>query len=72
MDKKSLRLTQAVERTHFLSQPVFIPFINGKELFSLPGDPAAEVGYGQTGGLTPDAAEFMDTICHGVEQFCAD
>ena len=56
---------QAVERTHFFAQPVFV-LINRQELLGLPGDPAAQVGEGQTGRYTPDAAEFANTICHDL------
>jgi len=60
--QKSLRLTQAIERTHFLSKPVDVPFLPREEFFSLASGPATQVSESQSGRNTPDPTKFRNAI----------
>jgi hypothetical protein len=44
-----------VERTHFLAQPVFIPFIYRYNAFCMSGNFAAKKSHRKPGRFTPEA-----------------
>lgn len=55
---------KAVERSHFLAQPVDVPLILWKEdTFGLAGNFSAEVNDRQSRRFAPDAPEFVDAGC---------
>jgi hypothetical protein len=61
-------VVEAVERPHFLAEPVFV-FVHRKNAFGLASDFAAQIGECQTRRFSPQPTKFVGTACHKSEQF---
>jgi hypothetical protein len=62
-------IVEAVEGSHFFSEPVFIPIVDRDNTFGVTGHFAAEIRNGELWRLLPKTAKFTGTwIVHNKNQ----
>lgn len=67
-----LLVVQAVEGSHFFTQPVFVPFIHRDDPFGVAFDFATQESHRKAGRFAPEATKLADFLCHLLKQFCYD